>query len=486
MAEPSLLSRASEVLRARFGFDSLRPLQRSVIERVMSGGDALVVMPTGSGKSLCYQLPALAMPGAGVALVFSPLIALMEDQVSSLRRRGVRATYINSTLGRRERDRRAAMIARGEVELAYVTPERMHKPEFAEQLRRVPGGVKLLAVDECHCVSRWGHDLRPAYREIGAFRGALGSPTTVALTATATREVRDDVRATLGVTPTEMPLFASPMDRPNLGLRAEEVWDDADKDAAVLRLASSPGGTGIVYYALIKDLERAASRLGGALGGGRVEVYHGRLPANEKKRVYGRFVAAGGGDGLVLLATNAFGMGVDKPDIRFIVHAQVPGSVEQFAQELGRAGRDGAPSSCVLLYAQDDLAIQQQFIEWSNPSATMLRRLSDAMASSAHADFDADELRERALGRGEDRGVIDQALITLEKLGVIAPTGVAGRFRPAREIDPAELDERSIASKRDRDLRRLLRMVELAKSGDVRGSLNAYFDLDRVIDGEAV
>ena len=163
-----------DVLRERFGFDTLRPLQAQIVERLMDGGDALVVMPTGSGKSLCYQLPALAMPQPGIALVFSPLIALMEDQVAALRKKGVQAQYINSTLTRKERERRYARVAEGAYEIVYATPERMHKPEFVQALETVPGGVKLLAVDEAHCISKWGHDLRPAYREVGRFRRRLG------------------------------------------------------------------------------------------------------------------------------------------------------------------------------------------------------------------------------------------------------------------------------------------------------------------------
>jgi ATP-dependent DNA helicase RecQ len=470
------------ILTERFGFRSLRPIQKEVVGCVMNGGHALVVMPTGSGKSLCYQLPALALPGPGVTLVFSPLIALMEDQVAALKNRKIKAEYINSTLSRRERDRRYARLGEGKYDLIYATPERMRKPEFVEALNSVEGGVKLLAVDEAHCIARWGHDLRPAYREVGRFRRLLGNPVTIALTATATARVRTEVVRTLGIQPERMPLFVTPIDRPNLSMESTEAWHDDDKVEKIKAVANPRGrtrGTGIIYFARIKDLEHFASLLPDALGRRKIEIYHGKLSPREKKKVYQRFIEAKPDDGLVLLATNAFGMGVDKADIRFIIHAQVPGSVEAYYQEVGRAGRDGRRARCLLLYDSDDLAIQQQFIEWSNPSADVLVRAAQVIEASPHADIDVDELQAEVAGKARTipRGLLEHALISLEKRGIIEPTSDIGRYRFSRALEHGEVDPDAIARKRKRDLQRLHEVVKMTRCDGIREYVNSYFDL---------
>lgn len=478
-------------LRDRFGFESLRPLQSEIVERVMDGGDALVVMPTGSGKSLCFQLPALAMReesgGEGIGLVFSPLIALMEDQVAALKAKGIRAEFVNSTVGKKERKKRYERLANGEYELFYATPERMEKPDFREALEQVPGGVNLLAVDECHCVTKWGHDLRPAYQKIGQFREELGEPITIALTATATKPVREDIRRVLGMTDEEMPLFAAPVDRPNLTLRAREVWDDKEKIERVKAISAELGGTGIVYFTLIKDLEVTAGMLKRAMPRRDIEIYHGRLPPRERKRVYERFIEATPEDNLLLCATNAFGMGVDKADLRFIVHAQIPGSIEAYHQEVGRAGRDGLPSVCELLYAQEDLAIQQEFIRWQNPSADlMMQAMSAIEARFTEDDFDSDDLRVMVIGKGHAHGmgggIMDYVLIRLAEYGAIEPISVMGedggrRYRFVRTLDDDEIDPVQIEEKSKRDLMRLLDVVKMTKSPSIPEYVSAYFGL---------
>ncbi len=482
-------SKISNALRERFRLDALFPIQARIVDRLLGlsdveAGDALVVLPTGSGKSLCYQLPALVPQedaresGPGVTLVFSPLIALMEDQVSSLKKRRIRAEFINSTLDRQERERRYAKLAAGDYELIYATPERMYKPEFRDALAKVPGGVRLLAIDEAHCITKWGHDFRPAYQEVGDFRKDLGSPRTIALTATATPEVRDDIRRTLDVDDDTMPLFASGIDRPNLSLEVLETWSESDKIEAIHEIAKNASGTGIVYFTLIKTLDHVAHDLRKVWGSDRVAIYHGQLDPRQKKRIYDRFTDSRPEEGLMLLATNAFGMGVDKPDIRYIVHAQVPGSVEAYYQEIGRAGRDGKDSRCVLLYDESDLAIQQDFVDWMNPSADLLLDAANAFRDRPDAELEVDELREKIIGRNRGDRRAEYCVIALEKLGVIEPRPGQERFRFVRAILDEEIDADEMTSKKERDLRRLLDMVRLVRTDDIRQYVLEYFGLD--------
>ncbi|MCA9303729.1 MAG: ATP-dependent DNA helicase RecQ [Phycisphaerales bacterium] len=490
MVDPERAELVEKVLRERFGLGSLRPLQAEIVERVLDGGDALVVMPTGGGKSLCFQLPALVNRehlGGGVTLVFSPLVALMEDQVSALRKKGIAASFVNATVPKSERAKRYDKLARGGYDLFYATPERMEREDFIEAINQVPGGVTLLAVDECHCVTKWGHDLRPAYQRIGEFREQLGSPTTIALTATATESVRADVRRVLGGDEDSMPMFVAPIGRANLELRAREVWDDDEKVAAIKRVAGEVGTTGIVYFTLIKDLHPMAEKIRGAMPGHEVLVYHGRLDAKQRRRVYRRFIEADPDDKLVLCATNAFGMGVDKPDIRFIIHAQIPGSIEAYHQEVGRAGRDGGHSVCELLYAQEDLAIQQEFVRWQNPSADLLMAtLSAIEARFADTEFHSDDLRVHVIGKGHAHGmgggVMDYVLIRLADLGAIEPTGFQSEeglvvYRFVGAVDDALIEPTAIEGKHRRDLMRLLDVVNLTKSCDIAASVGAYFGL---------
>ena len=350
-----------DVLKDYFKYPSFKGKQEEIINRLLKeDGHCLVLMPTGGGKSICYQVPALIFDGG--TIVISPLIALMQDQVDALKRKNIPAEFINSTVNPKARRVRLANFVEGKIKLLYVTPERFRKPEFVESIKKA--NVSLLAVDEAHCISEWGHDFRPDYSRIAEFRELLGNPLTIALTATATKDVQTDIIAKLGLTKGEIKLFHQGIQRPNLRLEAADVFDEKETLNEIIKVLDEYKGHGIIYFSLIKKLDYYSQLLNDK--GYHHEVYHGKLESRKRKQTQRDFLS---GKQNLILATNAFGMGIDKPDIRFVIHAEVPSSIESYYQEIGRAGRDGKDSLCMLLYNQEDLYTQIEFIKWANPDA---------------------------------------------------------------------------------------------------------------------
>jgi ATP-dependent DNA helicase RecQ len=442
-------------LQRRFGFAGFRGPQREIVAHHLAGGSALVLMATGDGKSLCYQLPAFLRDG--LTLVVSPLVALMDDQVASLARRGLPASCVHALLERDERQRRLDAAIAGRVKLLYVTPERFRVPGFLDAVRTA--GVAALAVDEAHCLSQWGHDFRPDYSRLGDVRRALGDPPCLALTATATPDVQRDIRAVLRLH--DAPLFHTGIARDNLFLAVHPADGDEDKLARLETVLARTGGPAIVYGALIKDLTRLEGQL--QRRGLRGLVYHGDLSAHERKTQQRAFQDS---RDALMLATNAFGMGVDKPDIRAIVHWQIPRTLEAYFQEVGRAGRDGQGSWCELLYAPDDVGIQRDFTEWANPGLDFARQLIAHLAGLGerlHA-VDLDTLRETFLTKQRHDGRVDTVLRLLRSAG--CTRGEIGRdLEVVRVPDEAELAGWFPDGKREHDLMGLLRMVRYATEG---------------------
>ena len=349
----------------RFGLSEFRSGQKEVIQAVMGGRDTLCIMPTGGGKSLCYQLPAIARDG--LTIVISPLIALMKDQVDTLVELGIAATFINSSLDASEQQYRIQRMMRGEYKLIYIAPERLRSVAFMRALHDVT--VQLLAVDEAHCISQWGHDFRPDYARLGRFRQRIGNPQTIALTATATELVREDICQTLAL---DDPLtFVSGFARPNLALRVESPPSNSARDDRLVEFLQEREGCGIIYAATRKNCEHIVELLDNQVGR-RLAFYHAGLTSNQRRAVQEAFMS---GEIPIVVATNAFGMGIDKADLRFVVHYNLPGSIEAYYQEAGRAGRDGLPSECLLLHTYQDRFIQEFFIENSYPSRDVVRQV---------------------------------------------------------------------------------------------------------------
>jgi ATP-dependent DNA helicase RecQ len=461
-------NKIGRLLRGIFGVERLRDGQQQVIDSVLDGRDTLAIMPTGSGKSLCYQIPARML--AGTTVVVSPLISLMKDQQEKLEAMGIRAAQVNSSLKREEEAAALEGIRSTFHEIVFCTPERLSNPDFLAVLRQVK--IALVVIDEAHCISHWGHDFRPAYLEMAGAIDALGKPPLLALTATATEDVVADIGKQLGRA--RLHVVNTGIYRPNLHYSVLQVTNNDERYARARELVRQAQGAGIVYAATVKAAEEMLAMLDAA--GESVTIYHGKLAASERKTNQDAFM---GGSRRVMVATNAFGMGIDKPDTRFVIHLQLPANLEAYYQESGRAGRDGQDADCTLLYFRDDKRLQQFFLVKHYPTANDLKMIYDVVRALAGKPTSA--AIEEALGElAQARLKVGLKLLKDGKL--LRQNRKLEYLAGAAEARPALFDALAAgyAQKQERDREALEQMESYAVSGFCRWKVLLDYFADQV------
>lgn len=470
-----MIDSTSKALQQHFGFQDFREGQAEVIESVLAGKDTVVVMPTGGGKSLCFQLPALMLKG--ITVVVSPLIALMKDQVDALQSKGISASFINSSIAFEEQRDRIYALRNGQTKIIYVAPERFRSTHFVEALKQL--NVSLFAIDEAHCISQWGHDFRPDYLKLKDVVQEIGNPQVLALTATATPYVRADIIEQLSLKNPNA--FVSGFDRPNLTIEVIHTQKEREKIEQIKSMARESKGSGIIYTSTRKAVDAVSTKLKTA--GLSVNCYHAGMTENERTRAQDDFMS---GKTQMIVATNAFGMGIDKSDIRFVFHFHFPGSIEAYYQEIGRAGRDGFPANCILLFNYADKRTQDFFIEGSYPTPDVIQNVFQTLIETdiKQIELTTKEISNRAGIKNEM--AVQSALVILEKAGHIE-RGISGNEAESRsrrtiylldESTPKRLriNSQDIARRAALEQRKLREMISFCYATDCyRSYMLDYF-----------
>ncbi|KAI1155090.1 ATP-dependent DNA helicase recQ [Nemania diffusa] len=459
---------ARSILKRTFGYDDFRHEQAAAIRGILSGENVLVVFPTGAGKSLCYQIPGIAFEeldaaglterksktaaiGSGITIVVSPLIALMKDQVDALKRRGIAAACLDSTKTYEEVKSINASMQEGRLRILYCAPERLNNEGFVESMKFVPGGIRLVAVDEAHCISEWGHSFRPDYLKVARFVDEIRAERVICLTATATPRVAEDVRRAFDIK--ESNVFRTSPYRPNLQLHVEAVKTKEDKFSRLLKFLKEHSGPTLVYVTVQKQAEDLADSL--SKKGHSVACFHAGLPTERKLQTQDEFMA---GRVRIVVATIAFGMGIDKADIRNILHYDVSSTIEEYSQQVGRAGRDGKPSFCMLYLCRDDFWLRENFVRGDLPSRQSLQELlEDIFLNQPRAKLpdggEVIKLNQLALGKEHDvrSNPLSIILATIElRFGLIravTPEYSSYQFEPGPGYDTRVKQDKSAAAK---------------------------------------
>lgn len=462
---------SQEILKSVFGYDAFRGDQEVVINTVLRGDDCLCLMPTGMGKSLCFQIPARIL--GGLTVVISPLIALMQDQASKARERGFKVADIHSLLTKDDREKRYKKLANQEYELLFVAPERFRKEEFREALSK--NKVSLLAIDEAHCISEWGHDFRPDYTRIKEMREFMGNPTTLMLTATATPEVQKDILKQVGVKESEVEVYHSGIKRENLSLNVDDLYGEEQKIKRLIEVSKKIKGPKIVYFSLISTLEKCSEKIDKEFPHLK---YHGQLPRGLREKMQKKFIKE---EDHLILATPAFGLGIDKQNIRAVMHFELPGNIEALYQEMGRAGRDGKPSECHVLYDEDDVTIQMEFLKWAHPDAEFISRVYQFIKSDEPRanQLGLDGIRENLHFYNRKDFRLETTLNLFDRWEVTSGDILDKDLKVISELPKNLVDQKRISERLKNSQMNLLKLLQWVKTENCRAlEIYKYFGFE--------